>query len=204
MKRMALCLAALVIPALASGQDLDDQANINVTSTIPSYSGCDDPAFDSLEGNCLDTPTDRVAGAAFIWVVASRTGGYGNGIGGAQFGLNHDLAAQGWSLCTGGSEIPEGGWPASGTGNAVTWGGGCYMSSGEGAVIGYIAVGDGSVGNAAVIGDPRIGDLAVYADCDTETFEICDNGLGSLGEVVCECGPTPTAETSWGSIKSLF
>jgi len=153
MKRIALCLAALIIPAMASA-DIDRDSNINAYVTAASYSGCDDPAFDQIDaGDCAGLGQAAFAGPAFVWVVASREGGYGNGIGGLQFGLDHTLSG-GWALCTGGSEIPEDGWPASGTGNAVTWGGGCYNPAGAAAQVGYVAVGDGAVGPIAIIADP--------------------------------------------------
>ena len=209
MKRIALCLAALMIPAAASAQDVD--ANINLAVTPASYSGCaDGTQYDS--GDCSGLGGAGDAGPSFVWIVASREGGYGNGIGGAQFGLNHDLSVDNWALCTGGSEIPEGGWPASGTGNAATWGGGCYNPAGAAANIGYLTVGAGTpTGNAAVTGDPRIGE-AVYADCDAAVSGICDQNLGSIDMAAgsaavcgdnCEVG-TPTLDSSWTTIKSLF
>jgi hypothetical protein len=201
---MVLCLAALVLPAISSAQPEDDLFSINVTSTNPSYTGCDDPLFDSIdEGVCADLASDRIAGPAFIWIVASRAGGYPDGIGGIQYGIEHDMAIDGWNLCTGGAEIPQDGWPDSGTGTAATWAAGCYASPGENAKVGFASVSDGSLGNLQVTGDPRIGGQALWADCSAVEYEICPAALGSIDDLRCECF-SPTRTTSWGAIKSLY
>jgi hypothetical protein len=204
---MVLCLAALMLPAISSAQPQDDLSSINVTSTNPSYSGCADPFFEVIDaGNCLDLGGARIAGPAFIWVVASRTGGYPDGIGGIQYGIEHDLAIQGWTLCTGGAEIPQDGWPDSGTGTAATWEGGCYSSPGENAMVGFASVADGSLGNLQITGDPRLPEpQALWADCSAVEYEICPAALGSMDVARCEsCVGLPTQTTSWGAIKSLY
>ena len=209
MKRLALCLAALVVPAIVSAQETDVNANFNIAVTQPSYGGCADPVFDFVdEATCSDLDLGPVAGPAFVWVITSREGGYPLGVGGAQFGLEHDLSG-GWSLCTGGSEIPEDGWPASGTGNAVTWGGGCYEPVGGNAKIGFVAVNDGDMGSIQVTADPRIGQ-SLYADCDAVLHDVCAENLGGgpLADlaVICgdNCAGVPTESKSWSEIKSLY
>ncbi len=211
MKRLAMCLATLMIPAASFAQD-DVDANMNVFITLPSYAGCGDPAFEAIDaGTCADLVSSPSGGPGFLWVVSSREGGYPDGIGGAQFGLNHDLGGgQSWTLCTGGSEIPEPGFPDSGTGNAVTWAGGCYNPAGSAARVGFISVALDAAGSLAVTGDPRIGE-AVYADCSALLYRICDRNLGGADlasgtNPICgdNCESTPVQETSWGAIKSLF
>jgi hypothetical protein len=213
MKRIALCLATLVIPVAAFAQD-DPAASINVLLTPPSYSGCGDPAFNFIDaGSCADLSSSGTGGQGFLWVVLSREGGF-SGVGGCQFGLNHTVAASGWTLCTGGSEVPEGGWPASGTGNAVTWGGGCYVSPGSNAKIGFLAVNPDNGGSIAITADPRVGS-SVWADCDAALWTVCEQYLGSddlasgtspsCGDASATgCTATPIEETTWGGIKSLF
>jgi hypothetical protein len=206
MKRLAWCLVALMVPALASAQADDNDSFINVTLTAPSYGGCDAGAsIDAL--NCLElasAPLDN----QFVFVVASHLGGYADGIGGAQFGLDHTLAGT-WALCTGGSEIPEGGWPASGTGNAVTWPGGCYAPANENAKIGFVSVGGPAAGSIQVIGDPRVGS-AQYANCSAVAFVTPATNLGGDSDLAdgtvptCEPTGTPTVEETWSSLKSLF
>jgi len=161
MKRFALCLVALMLPVVAFAQS-DGNANINIVITEPDYSGCAGPWPAILEGmDCEDLVSAPWPGQAWVWVVMSDGDMYPDGLGGIQFGIEHEKALQGWSLCTGGSEIPEDGWPNSGTGNAATWGGGCYYPPGENAVVGVFPVTDGSAGWMDIIGDPRIGGEAL-------------------------------------------
>ena len=211
MKRLALCLLALLVPAAVVAQDLDGDMNVNVLITQPSYTGCADPAFEFIDqGNCADLSSDAFPGGAFVWVVYSHQGGWANGIGGAQFGIDYaGVQVQAWGLCTGGAEIPEAGWPAAGTGNAATWAGGCYNPPAGNARVGFFTVGDGAAGTIGVIPDPRINDTQ-YTDCATNLFSTCAGNLGSADLAggttpLCSnnCG-TPVEEASWGRIKGMF
>ena len=211
MKRLALCLLALLVPVAGFAQELDGDTNVNLLITQPSYTGCADPLFDFIdEGNCADLTSDPQPAGAFVWVVYSHLNGWGNGVSGAQFGIDYDAAVQAWALCTGGAEIPEAGWPGAGTGNAVTWVGGCYNPVAGNARVGFFTVGAPSdTGSMAVIPDPRINDTQ-YTDCDTNLFSTCAQNLGAAdlasGTVpLCEnnCG-TPVEEKSWGAIKGMF
>jgi hypothetical protein len=72
------------------------------------------------------------------------------GVAAARFGIEYSPSVRvtGWTNCTGGSEILEGNWPASGTGIAKAW----LCSSGEGtdslSVLGYFTILPGSTGRA--------------------------------------------------------
>jgi hypothetical protein len=205
--------AALTSVALAGDNPVDDLANFNLVLTPPSYSGCGDPTFDFIENSeCSELITAARDGSSFLWVALSREGGFtGGGVGGAQFGLQHSgFTALGWTLCTGGSEIPESGWPASGLGNAVTWADGCYTPSGSVARIGFLSIDDGDTGTCSVTVDPRVGD-ATWADCQATLASFCSDNMAAvvLGDgiaPVCgdHCGEVPTQEHSWGGIKSLY
>ena len=100
-------------------------------------------------------------------------------------------------------------WPDTGTGNAVTYTGGCYNPAGSAARVGYLSIGNGNSGFVNLVNDPRI-DNALYTDCDATEVTIC---LGNLGDADLSAGTsptcgdacaTPTVETSWGQIKALF
>ena len=217
MKRLALCLLAVLVPVAAVAQDLDGDVNANVLITGPSYTGCADPLFDFIEeGICQDLVSDPVGGQSFVWVVASRNGGFVNpdgtqpGISAFQFGIGHAGAdVLSWTLCTGGAEIPEEGWPGSGTGNAVTYGGGCYIPPSSVAKVGFFTLADGASGSMDILPDPRQ-NACWWTDCETTSYVVCDQNLGGAdlanGTVpICEnnCG-TPLSETTWGTIKSMF
>jgi hypothetical protein len=215
MTRIALLALAALVPATALAQaPLDIQTNVNLHLTQPSYSGCGDPAFDLIDaGDCAGLASSAIDGAAFLWVVASREGGFsGGGIGGIQFGVDYEgVDPSGWSLCTGGAEIPDGSWPASGSGNAVVWASGCYAPAGTAAVVGFFAVPNGATGTMGITTDPRIVE-ALWADCEATEFEICPENLGGASLAsgttpLCgnECeGGTPVDEVTWGQVKALF
>jgi hypothetical protein len=199
-------------------------SNINLYVANADYDlGCDAFADDAL------LCTDLVSGpgspdGVFIWVVLSHQGGFPAGVGGAQFGIEYSgLGGVFWTLCTNGSEIPGSGWPNSGTGNAVTWSGGCYQPTGEIAKIGYVLAFDGSSGSFRIVGDPRLSDVdpqeqVQWADCDAAVWGVCSENRG-YDDNIGDGGPplnfegrdncvnncvTPVRETSWGEIKSLF
>ena len=152
---------------------------MNLLITEPSYSGCSDPVFEWIdEEHCDDLTSDAVEGHAFVWVVASQVQDFPDGIGGAQFGIEYAAGVEGWSLCTGGMEIPEQGWPASGTGTAVTWPDGCYYPAGGNAKIGYFTLSDGASGHMRVTTDPRTGE-AEYSNCDAINAPFLPGDLGS-------------------------
>lgn len=213
MKRFVLCLAALLlVPAVSMAQPIDGAANINMIMTPASYGGCADPQYDFIDqGSCTSLGGNQspIAGQTFVWVVASREGGFPS-IGGAQFGVSHS-GVGGWTLCTGGSEIPQlPEWPSSGAGNIATWGGGCYTPAGTAARVGFFSVADGAAFSGDVIQDPRIA-AALWIDCGAPPdippteFEVCSQNLGGFGNLLCgdNCF-VPTREASWGQIKALF
>ena len=214
MKRFALCLALLTVPALAMGVD-DPDANINLLLTAFDPGLCGGPFGYIDEGGCADLVSSGQVGTALLWVVVSHEGGF-NGfpdgsIGAAQFGIEYGPGAgiQGWFLCTGGLEAPTPNWPLqSGEANAVTWANACYAPVGTAARAGFFIVLDGMAADyVELVYDDRIGD-ALWADCgDPPTtppieYSICGNAadgtapeagqMGNLGWVVgFDGGTTP-------------
>jgi hypothetical protein len=138
------------------------------------------------------------------------------GVGRVRFGFVHTLATYAWSLCTGGSEFPEASWPASGTGNDVTWVGDCYHVAANpvGATrIGVLVVPEDATGLIRLALDPRAGDARFY-DCDGDVAEICSDllGVGDAtvggveGATACgqSCDVNPIEEASWGRVKAVY
>ncbi len=132
MRKLFTMLAVAVMascPSLVATQEFDECFNINLMMEPPQYGGCGVSvpyleSFETCENLVFDPWYPQIV---FVHVVASRSPDFDEGIGGLQFGIEYEnVEIQGWGLCTGGSEIPEAGWPRSGTGNAVTWPGGCY------------------------------------------------------------------------------
>jgi len=179
----------------------ESPAIMNLLLSTPSYSGCSDPAFDWIDqSRCEDLWAPPIDGPAFLWIVANRVGGFLEGIGGAEFGISHEGSVEGWTLCTGGSEIPSEGWPDSGTGNAVTWPGGCYEPPAETARIGYLSLSGGNSGEFSARPDPRIG-AALISTCTPTSEEICATHLGSVDLALgteAFCGlPAVTDISTW-------
>jgi len=209
---MALLAAA---PALA--QDVDPHTGI-VVQTFPwAVFTCSDPAY-TWETECEEM--DATVGEFqnhVVAVYATREGGWPEGIGGIQFGIEYAFEngqVTSWTLCSGGSEVPEAGWPASGTGNAVTWMAGCHVPPGEVAFVGAFLVytesfGEPVTGWLRITADPRVGQ-ALVADCETNLAEVCSDALvtwtagESLPDVCGACIATPTRSTSWGELKRGF
>jgi len=235
MKRFAMGLAAVTLVAGAAQADDSYPYSVFLHFTQPSFAGCDETVGGFMQDallNCgvIDTGASDYGSFSpnFLWILVGNvpdgTGpGAPGGIGGLQFGIEYDATVAlggGFSLCTGGSAIPQddlqGSWPQSGTGNAVTWGGGCgLVTDNEDGVttVGFIPIAPGSSGIFSIIGDPRIDGIVEAADCDTNPTRVCTQALGSAdatvggtgGESTCgiKCA-TPVAETTWGSLKSMY
>jgi hypothetical protein len=172
---------------------------VNLVVTPPSYSGCGDPDYDRLDTlACSDLGSSPLAGPAFVWIVVTDRDGFPGGIGGIQYGIEYDrVEVTGWSLCTGGSDIPMSGWPASGSGNASTWSRGCRDMAETTTRIGFLSVASADSGVIEVTGDPRI-EGATWAECDAREHLIPEVNLGggdlSLGLTpVCVSSPGPDA-----------
>ncbi len=180
--------------------------SINVHFTLPSYSGCNEASVADAALSCdAIQPSFVDAGGQpnYAWLlvdgVPDGSGpGAPGGIGGIQFGLDYPatVSVGTWTGCTGGTEIPEPDWPASGSGYATQWSGGCRMvtENPDGLTrIGFLVVDAGSDGTLSVACDPRIGRCDV-ADCQAAIFSLCPSyeyGVGDTspggtdGVVVC-------------------
>jgi hypothetical protein len=181
-----------------------------VLLTPASYSGCSDSSFDWIEQSlCFGLNSSPIAGPALAWVVASEPTGFPGGIASIQFGVEHDASVGSWTSCTGGLEIAEPGWPASGTGNALTWDD-CVSDTGGNVRVGYFFLSAGDVGTIQVVGDPRQGSQAAYTNCNVEAVGICRANLGTLDLAdpdppVCADvpGPPPNAATDCVAIGDV-
>jgi hypothetical protein len=227
-------LAAVAIAAgVAQAGDAEFPYTINTFFTGPNYTGCTGEPLvmdanlscDALQTSAVDMPGAPI----FLWLIVGGVpdgigGGAPGGIGGIQFGMSHDLSSPpSWTLCTGGAQIPQddpvGGmqWPSTPvSGNAITWGGGCYLvqENEDGMTkIGWLTINPGATGVVTLTGDPRIDGVALAADCAATESRICAQSLGRGDasvdgtEGLNTCGflcAVPVAETSWGSLKSLY
>ncbi len=224
-------LAFLLIPIAVGTTHAVDSYSIDVMFIAPSYSGCNDSvvadgnlACDRIDAEILDLGelTPNFAELVVGGVPVGAGPGVSGGIGGIQFGIEYvpSLDLYGWTLCTGGSEIPQVepvAWPASGSGNAVTWSDGCYLvtDNDDGVTkIGFFSVRSGGPGFLRAAGDPRIGGIALVADCLPTTFEICRAHLGwgdvevdgPGGHVACgtSCADPLVEVSTWSRVKALY
>jgi hypothetical protein len=118
---------------------------------------------------------------------------------GVQFGVAYDttVAVGSWTLCTGGLEIAEPGWPDSGTGFAATWPGIHHGVGSHGLhVVGFFQIEPGSTGQVRVTMDQRI-DAALVVDeflvpSTVEALGVCSIGADGSATDVC-VGATPPA-----------
>jgi hypothetical protein len=199
--------------------------------TPASYSSCgglDDATLtcDPLTG--IDPVGDGTLPQQFAWLIAygwedivgwPEHEGSPRGIGAAQFGIHYDIdvVVAGWTLCTGGAEIPQNDpvlgitWPDSDSGNAVTWVPVDYYSPSGFAKIGFFAIPPGSVGRLTVVADPRIGEAQIAAG-DATVFTVppaayssadVDGSNPDNGRAACR-DMVPVEQVTWGRIKSMF
>jgi len=229
MKRIATgVFAAAAAVMIALPAQAQYPYSIDITVTPPTYSGCNEAsvADGALSCDGLNPNGQNFGGNPnFAWVIVGgvppEVGGVG-GIAGLQFGVDYEAGVSigAWALCTGGAEIPQQqprAWPESGSGNAMTWPGGCYplADNPDGLTrVGWFTVNGGSDGMLDIVEDPRIA-RAVATDCEAELIRVCKQLLGSadlntvsggtMGEVACGglC-PVPVRETSWGAIKANY
>jgi len=221
-------LVAVATAAPAVGGDVDSYSLI-YHMAAPSFSGCNDPAVADAALSCsaIDPDANDYSGQPnFMWVLVGAVPegvgpGAPGGIGGVQFGIAYDfdVAPSGWTLCSGGSEIQqdnlEGTWPESGTGNAITFGGGCKLvtENSDGVTrVGFFNV-TATTGTAWFVPDPRTG-VAEAADCDTSPTILCKALYSSTADAVIDggggfsaCGiscTNPTRTSTWGDLKGLY
>lgn len=177
------------------------------------------------------TPIVPVSNTSVLWFIeggAEQNPSY-SGIGAIQFGFSYDatlgIASPQWILCTGGLQLPGGGWPATGGYNRITWAGGCYHPQNAAGMtkIGFIWFTSPNVagGQFRIDPDPTVlppmggpGGAAVAATCGPEVLEvrICQQALGraSIGTTDLSfntCGflcAVPTQESTWGELKNTY
>jgi hypothetical protein len=228
--------ALFTLPAVALAPDTapaetDSRANLNLLLVSADPAFCAGPYEPIDEGSCPDLVSVPRSGPAFLWVVASRQGGFSGfpvgSIGAVQFGIEYDagVAVDAWHLCTGGVESPSPSWPGSGSGNAITWSRGCHTPPGTSARVGFFVLADAAArGAIGLTPDARTGS-ALWMDCGSPPlvspveFTLCyasqpswpRGNLGGITDLsrgsmpVCGDNCTnPTTQTSWGVIKSLY
>jgi hypothetical protein len=240
MKRLGTisCLAALAafgISTVANAQTSDEPSDVTLIlhGNATSYSGCDALNLADVTCGTIDATGGAMAGGAMLaflivggipdFVPGGGSGDDSGGIGAVQFGIEYDPTIQiiNAALCTGGAEIGQndglGVWPASGTGNAVTWSGGCIKSTDNDdnmlKVMAFTVASPTGAGTLRVTGDPRapIDGAALFTDCAAVPARVCPQSWGSLtmsGDPGFNpCGLTcavPVKGTSWTEVKSLF
>lgn len=206
--------------------------SVNFHFSFPSYSGCNEATVADAALTCgvIDTDANDYGPGQpnFVWLLvggvpAGSGPGAPGGIGGIQFGLYHSddgISISSWTLCTGGSEIPQddltGTWPEDGTGNAITWAGGCRLvtDNADGLTrIGYFTLFPGPGGVFSIDDDPRTGS-AEAAECDASPRRLCtwllgrgDTTIGGgEGENTCDyyCLVDPVAEMTWSGLKAMY
>ena len=213
MKRIASGAIGVVAILLTAGvAGAGEQYSLDFHQVVNTFmcSAVDESTIDCENIN-PNGPVAGVANAVFVIL-----GGAQNGAGAVQFGIDYISTGEtqlwNWTVCNNYQEIgligPNGGWPSSGSGNAVAFGGCVNPAGPDGMIaIGYLFTSATvTSGNQSFAPDPIDGDMVV-TDCDAITWDINFSGVlefaGAGGTKGCD-GLVPIQETSWGEIKSIF
>lgn len=211
MRMATVLLSAIVLVAAPAQAGILPGINLH-TSTIPFSCG-----GISSGTTCNDINPNAPGGSATVLILL--TGIPGMGATGAQFGI--DYASTGFTTgvfvtnntCSGSYLTiaiagPNGTWPNSGAGIAVTFGS-CVSPLGEDGIIPvmylYTAV-PPMTGTMAIVGDPVADDM-IYTDCGQVTQNVSKTGEWDFAgtDGFADCFPAPaTVEATWGQIKSEF
>jgi len=194
-----------------------------------SYTGC--AGFPDQNWSCENILTIGVD-LPFYWawvligdVPSSDGPGMPGGVNSVQFGIEYDPGITGlaWSLCEGATETPQddgnGTWPASGTGNLVTFDGGCFGWGGQSpdnpdglTKIGAFVLESTDTGIFHLTADSRLGEARLL-DCSLTPFVVCEELLGSVNAEaggdpepqVCGGGcDVPVLERTWAGVKAAY
>jgi hypothetical protein len=175
-----LCMA-LLVPTAARATNQDAQISIHLAS--PAGSGC---LLASSPPPCQVLDTSGGLGNYYAYLVLTN-GDASTGIGGVQFGISYGSGITVWNWINCATlEFASPNWPASGSGNLVTWNletqcqriepGGA--GTGVVAVAGYFYMTAYSVGTIAVTPRP-VDNIAKIADCNAqETSPLLSSALG--------------------------
>jgi hypothetical protein len=209
--RTVLSAAGLVLASTASAQTFDPDATVVLMPYPYTAVTCGTLEEEDLL-ECESIAGESHPSLMYVYVLLVREGGFPNGVGGFEFGIEYDDTVDviGWEHCAGGFDIPEEGWPASGTGNAMTWSGGCHFPPGEVAIAGDFVVANPTVGEMRIVPDPRTGRVE-WVDCNIDLYEICPANLGTFDlatavDPLCgdHCGTVPAPVVRWGQIKAVY
>jgi hypothetical protein len=163
---------------------------------------------------------------SIVYLIASPNSTTGSAICGVQAGIAYDVDQEGhpglevlsWHLCAD-VEFPGDNWPASGSGNTVTWAEQAYATDVN--VVGYFEATAHGAATMSVIPWPVTG-VAKLSDCNSMeyTLEIPPDRLGwvswggaGFGLDTNGCNPTlepcatgavPTQAVTWGRLKNLY
>jgi hypothetical protein len=205
-----LCASVAGVAAEAASEPV---LLMHVTEADASF--CD--LVDDRSLRCSGIVTSAPSGGPyFVWVLMGDV----SDVGGVQFGIEYESAIQilSWTSCAGGLQMPSASppWPASGSGNAITWTEGCYRPGPGGfAKVGFFLLGGGSSGWIGFAPDPRHHESGLpgyqYSNCDGDTPDMCEyHGRAAIGGGTgahprdCECSGPPVTERSWSTIKDTY
>ena len=172
-----------------------------------------------LPSDCGTYTTDT-ASSGFFSVYLTVAGTDSMGLAGLQFGIDYDDGSAAgcdisrWTSCTD-LEFSGSGWPASGTGNVMTWeySQNCQMdSTGQTPFLaGVFDIVAYSSDVFSIVPRPEDGQVKV-ADCtaaETDLTGLVPSRLGvvsfGLGTGYNPCSAmVPVRKTTWGKLKTLF
>jgi hypothetical protein len=205
-------------PVLAGA--INDPASISFHITgVPAKGICNSqPLLTAASINAAECPGSYPSNYT-VWALVCN-GSDSLGIAGAGFGIEYggNVIVNNWTRCAD-LDFPQPGWPASVTGNVITWvpTTNCQDETSEPFVPGSVIAVLGAF-NVTVYGPdqfastPRPGvGIAEVADCsaaETVISGLFPSHLGIAG--FCTPGyspcnaPTPVRETSWGRIKNQY
>ncbi|HET9233739.1 MAG TPA: hypothetical protein VFP10_06345 [Candidatus Eisenbacteria bacterium] len=210
---VALGLSALTATGALAGDNSNARLALHV-ATRTSKNLC----TVNLPSSCNDYSTSTSSSG--FYTIYLTIAGYDDtiGVAGAQFGVSYDnmngVGADiwGWKSCSD-FEFREDNWPASGTGNLITWdwGGNCQRNDGVPLTAGAfdVTVYSGDVFSLT----PRpVDGMVKVAGCDLVETDITDAvpsrlgqvGFGTTGGYNPCLGPSPVHPRTWGSIKALY
>jgi hypothetical protein len=175
----------------------------------------------NLPSSCNDFTTSTASPGFYTIYLTIANYSDTVGIAGAQFGVSYDgtgasgVDVMNWRSCSD-LEYRQDNWPASGTGNLITWdfSGNCQRGDG-----GISPITAGAFDVTIYSGDvfsvtPRpVDGLAKVAGCDVVEIDLTDLVPSRLGKVAfgstdgynpCLGPQTPVRPTTWGSIKILY